>query len=92
MVLKDVYDQAEFFPDYPLFPSEDSSISPFMCGCIQVVENWLYSQGFFGSRFYKIPTGISFVIFNANSKIVPPFIQLLINLVGSELEDYLGLG
>lgn len=89
--LKDLYDHNDFFCDYPFFPNDDRNLNSFMCGCVEVVENWVYTQGFFGSSFYKIPADISFVDFS-KTKIVPPFIQLLINLVGSELEEYLGLG
>lgn len=86
------YNLSEFLLSYPLFPEEIDNMYKFMDSCVSVMETWVYNQAFFGSSFYKIPEGIAHVEFVKDKQnkitIVSPFVKLLINILGEEMEKY----
>lgn len=94
----DDYDLTDSFPSYPFFPMETDPLYHFLDNCVHAMEEWVYTQGFWGRSFYTVPDGISHITFEKIEKrkknytsCVPPFIQLLINLVGDQMRDYLEL-
>lgn len=89
-------DITNFFSEYPMFPkySTDIELIKYLDVSVQIVESWVYTQGFFASCFFKIPEGINFVIFcteakpskNENRKdFIFPYIDMLSNFVGQEI-------
>ncbi|GJQ86571.1 hypothetical protein Trydic_g7808 [Trypoxylus dichotomus] len=94
------HDLTSFFPSYPFYPLEDDELYEFMEDCVAAMESWIYMQGFNGKCFYKLPDSISHIPCGKNCKseksnkkiCVPPFIQLLINLLGEGVLKYFELG
>ncbi|GJQ85091.1 hypothetical protein Trydic_g15778 [Trypoxylus dichotomus] len=88
--LKEIYESEKFFTEYPFFPEQETELKEFLEPVVEAVENWMHSQGFFGDTFYSIPRGLAFVMFD-NPVVIPPFIQLLLNITEDGLKDYFEL-
>lgn len=75
--------------DFPFFPAEtdDSPYAKHMKTTVQILETWIYGQGFYRTKFVKIPEGFTVQLPGPNSKekeFTLPYIQLLNNLAGQE--------
>ncbi|GJQ85090.1 hypothetical protein Trydic_g15777 [Trypoxylus dichotomus] len=88
--LKEVYEMDTFFAEYPFFPEHDTELKEFLEPVVEMVEYWAYTQGFFENSFYSIPRGFAAVMFDC-PVVIPPFIQLLLNITQNELEEYFDL-
>lgn len=87
----DEYDLDSNFPRYPFFPQEDGRLKTFSEGAIKMLQTWIFTQVFYGTRFYEIPTTFSYIVFEDNSVPVVPYINLLVNLGGKQVEEYFQL-
>lgn len=80
---------------YPFYPQPDEPLYKFLESCVSTMDEWMYSRGFLGTNMFRIPTGIGYILFkktpDGQVRCVPPFIQLLINLAGSQIETYLNI-
>lgn len=64
-----------------------------MANCVKIMENWIYTQAFNGKRYFKLPDGIAYIKVSAeyyekDDLCIPPFIQLLLNTFGLQVEEY----
>ncbi|GJQ86572.1 hypothetical protein Trydic_g7809 [Trypoxylus dichotomus] len=93
------YDMWSFYETYPLFPTKSRVVNElaamfldFMETSVTIMEWWISSQGFFGLEYYKIPDGISYVKFyedeNDEFKVKLPVVDMLINVIGENVEKY----
>ncbi|XP_030746675.1 uncharacterized protein LOC115875385 isoform X2 [Sitophilus oryzae] len=90
---------------YPYFPnnSDQSAYGTLMHSTVQVIERWLFSQGFYYRQYYTIPDGISRYpvdthaggkkSFGGKKNRQPlPLVQLLVNLIDSSVIKYIDNG
>lgn len=74
---------------FPYFPgsSEDSDFAHYMRNVLSAIESWVSSQGFYGSKYLKIPEDISAVFFAPKLGFTTHFIDLLHNVTGSAVTN-----
>lgn len=88
------YDLTLFLASYPLFPPEEDPLYAFMNTCVSTMETWMYTQAFYGTSFYEIPHGIAHLSLKQNQNeelCIPPFIELLLVMLGDQARDYFQL-
>lgn len=68
-----------------------SDYSKHMWKTVEVVESWLYNQGFYGTNLSRIPHGMQTHLDTDNGELVIPYETLFSNLTGVNIAKITGL-